>query len=115
QIAVGYRAAATTPLESEDRSRSFHDLFEMSRERFKASLFFRSRAGPGFGALAKLRTNSCPTYWNFHARKEMGATQSKYRCHVGYVARAGGAVRCNRLEKRLSPAARNTWNRGPTV
>ena len=45
QVIAGYGAAATAPVESENRSRSLNDLPQMSRERSKASLFFRSRAG----------------------------------------------------------------------
>ena len=45
QVTLGYRAAATAPVKSENRSRPLHNLPQVSRERSKASLFFRSRAG----------------------------------------------------------------------
>ena len=41
----GYRAAATAPLKSENRSRPLNNLPQVSRERSKAPLLFRSRAG----------------------------------------------------------------------
>ena len=45
QVTAGYRAAATAPVKSESRSRSFHNLPEVSRERSTAPLLVRSRAG----------------------------------------------------------------------
>ena len=45
QVTAGYGAAATAPVESENRSRSLNDLPQVSRERSQASLLFRSRAG----------------------------------------------------------------------
>jgi serine/threonine protein kinase len=45
QIAAGHRAAATAPFKSENRSRSQHNLPQMPRERSKAPLRVRSRAG----------------------------------------------------------------------
>ena len=46
QATPGHRAAATAPVESENRSRSFHDLSEVSGERSKAPLLFRARDWP---------------------------------------------------------------------
>jgi eukaryotic-like serine/threonine-protein kinase len=45
QATLGCRAAATAPVKSENRSRSQHNLPQVSRERSKASLRFRSRVG----------------------------------------------------------------------
>ena len=45
QVTLGYRAAATAPLKSENRSRSQHNLSQMPRERSKAPILFRSRVG----------------------------------------------------------------------
>ena len=45
QVTLGYRAATTAPLKSENRSRSQHNLPQMSRERSKAPILFRARAG----------------------------------------------------------------------
>ena len=54
---AGHRAAATAPVESENRSRSLHDLSEVSRERSKAPLLFRSRAGRRPRTLAEARAD----------------------------------------------------------
>ena len=53
QATLGHRAAATAPLKSENRSRSLNNLPQMPRERSKASLLVRSRAGRRPGTLAK--------------------------------------------------------------
>ena len=45
QVTSGNRAASTASVESESRSRSFHDLPEVSRERSAAPLLFRSCVG----------------------------------------------------------------------
>jgi serine/threonine-protein kinase len=45
QATLGYGAAATTPLKSENRSRSQHNLPEVSRERSAAPVLVRTRAG----------------------------------------------------------------------
>ena len=45
QVTLGYRAAATALVESENRSRSLNNLPQVSRERSKAPILFRSRAG----------------------------------------------------------------------
>ena len=45
QVAPGHRAAPTASVKSENRSRSQHNLPQVSRERSKAPLLFRSRAG----------------------------------------------------------------------
>ena len=45
KLLLGYRAEATAALKSENRSRSQHNLPQVSRERSKAPLLFRSRAG----------------------------------------------------------------------
>src|SRR5262249_50965345 len=79
------RASATARMESENRPRAFHNLSEVFRERSTASLLVRSRACGRFGTLAKARTNSSEAKWTFHTFKEMGATESKYRCPCGVV------------------------------
>src|SRR5437764_1377611 len=48
-----HRTAATAPAESENRSRPFHYLPQVPRERSRAPLFFRSRAGRRPRTLAK--------------------------------------------------------------
>ena len=45
RLLLGHRAAATAPVEPENRSRSFHDLSEVPGERSAAPLLLRSRAG----------------------------------------------------------------------
>ena len=45
KLLLGYRAAATAPVKSENRSRPLNNLSEVSRERSKAPLLFCSRAG----------------------------------------------------------------------
>ena len=77
QATAGHRAAATAPVESKNRSRSFHDLSEVPRERSKAPLLFRSRAGRRPGTLAKARANPGKAKWIFHTGQQMGATESK--------------------------------------
>ena len=63
-------------MESENRSRSLHNLPEVSRERSAAPLLFRSRARPRLGALAKARTDPCETERIFHTCQQMGPTKS---------------------------------------
>ena len=53
KLLVGYRAAATAPVKSENRSRPLNNLPQVSRERSKAPLLFRSRAGRRSRTLAK--------------------------------------------------------------
>ena len=64
--------------ESENRSRPFHDLPEVSRERSKAPLPFRALAGRRPRPLAKARTNPGEPQWVLHTLQEMGATESKH-------------------------------------
>ena len=52
QVTSGNRAAATTSVESESRSRSFYHLPEVSRERSTAPLLFCSRPCRRLGTLA---------------------------------------------------------------
>ena len=70
QVTPGYRAAATAPLKSENRSRPLNNLPQVSRERSAASLLVRSRAGRRPGTLAKARTDSGPPHRSFHAGKK---------------------------------------------
>src|SRR5207249_7444646 len=58
QATLGYRAAATAPVKSENRSRSQHNLPQVSRERSKAPLLFRFGAGRRSRTLAQARTRS---------------------------------------------------------
>src|SRR5436190_862226 len=96
---------ATAPLESENRSRAFHNLSEVFGERFNAPLLVRSRARGRFGTLAKARTNSGTTHWSFHARKEMGVAESNY-CGVDrVVGRPGSGRGRDHLEERISSAS----------
>ena len=45
----------------------------------------------------------------------MGAAQSKHRRDGGNVARAGGAFRGDRLEKRIHSSPGHNWNRRSAV
>src|SRR5262249_6444816 len=103
QVSSRYRAAATAPLKSEDRPRSLHNLPEVPRERSEAPVFVRSRTGRRSRTLAKARTDSGAAHWSFRARKKMGTAQSKHRSHGVNGARPRGAVRDDRLEKRICP------------
>ena len=91
QVTAGYRAAATAPVKSENRSRSLNDLPQVSRERSKAPLLFRSRAGRRSRTLAKARTDPGAAHWNFHARQEMGATESNQRATCSVPGRTGSS------------------------
>ena len=53
KLLLGYRAEATAAVKSENRSRSQHNLPQVSRERSKAPVLFRSRAGRRSRTLAK--------------------------------------------------------------
>ncbi len=68
QATAGHRTAATAPVKSKDRSRSFHNLSRMPGERSKAPLLFRSRAGRRFGTLAKARTDPGEAHTGFFTR-----------------------------------------------
>src|SRR5262249_33089687 len=115
QAAPGYRAAPPAPIKSKDRSRSLNHLSQVSRERSKAPLLVRSRAGRRSRTLAKARTDSGAAHRSFRARKEMGATQSKHLSHGGNVARPRSAIRSDRLEKRIDSATGNKRNRRSAV
>ena len=45
KLLLGYGTAVTASVESENRSRSLHDLSQVSRERSEAPLLVCSRAG----------------------------------------------------------------------
>ena len=70
QVTSGNRAAATASVECESRSRSFHDLPEVPRERSAAPLLFCSRAGRRPGTLAKARTNPSQAHRSCSPRKK---------------------------------------------
>ena len=65
----------------------------------QAPISVRTCAGGRFGTLAKARTDSGAAHWNFHARKEMGATQSNKRATRSIPDRTGGGCWLDRLEK----------------
>ena len=99
RLLLGHRAATTAPLESENRSRPLNNLPQVSRERSKAPILFRSRAGRRSRTLAKARADSGATHWGCRPRQKMGATQSNQRATGGIAARAGGGCWLDRLEK----------------
>ena len=59
----------------------------MLRERSAAPLLFRSRAGRRSGTLAKARADPREAKWIFHARPQIGATQSKHHCAIHAASR----------------------------
>ena len=110
------RAAATTAVEPESRSRPGDDLPEVSREGSGAPLLVRSRARRRFGTLAKARTNSGAADRPLHPRKEMDATESNY-CGAGGIA---GGAGCdggrNDLEERpCPPSSHHNRNRRASI
>ena len=115
QVTVGYRAAATAPLKSENRSRPLNNLPQVSRERSKAPLFVRSRAGRRPGTLAKARADSGAPHRDLRPRQKMGATKSNQRAPCGIAGRIGSGSWLDRLEKRIYPASGNNWNRRSAV
>src|SRR6266542_1527387 len=99
----GNAAAATTPVESESRSRPCDDLLEVPREGSGAPLLVRSRARRRLGTLAKARTNSGAADQPLHTRKEMGATKSNQRGAGGITGRPCCGGGRNDLEERPCP------------
>ena len=99
QVTAGHRAAATASVKSENRSRSFHNLPQVSRERSKAPLLFRSRAGRRPRTLAKARADPGAAQWNFHPRQKMGATQSNQRAACSVAGRSGSGRRAGSFGK----------------
>ena len=86
-----------------------------SGERSTAPLLVSSCVRGRSWALAKARTSPRPAYWNFHARKEMGATQSN-NCALSSVpdgSDSGGMCDC--LEKRPIPPPRRSRNRSASI
>src|SRR6202035_5145496 len=77
-------------MESEDRPRPVNDLPQVSRERSKAPVLFRSRAGRGSRTVARARANSGAAHWNFRARPQMDSTQSHHGGADSIVDRALG-------------------------
>ena len=67
---------------------SQHNLSQVSRERSKAPILFRSRAGRRSRTLAKARADSGATHWSFRSRQEMGAAQSNQRAAGSIAGRA---------------------------
>ena len=91
------------------------DLPQMPRERSKAPLLFRPRAGGRLRALAKARADCCASHWGFHAWKKMGATQSN-ECAVSSVfGRSSRGRWLDCLEKRTNPWSDNDRNRCAAV
>src|SRR5436189_6092379 len=90
QVIAEHRAQVTAPVKSENRSRSQHNLPQVSRERSKAPLFFSPRPGRRPRTLAQARTDSGAAHWSFRARKEVGATQSNQRATCSVSGRIGG-------------------------
>ena len=99
QVTLGYRAAATASVESENRSRSLHNLSQVSRERSKAPIFVRSRAGRRFGTLAKARTDPGAAHWIFtRGRKWVRRNPTSALLAASLIALAAAAG-LDRLEK----------------
>jgi serine/threonine protein kinase len=99
QATLGYGAAATASLKSENRSRSQHNLPQMPRERSEASIFVRSRVGRRSRTLAKARTDPSLAHWNFRPWQKVGATQSNQRAACGMCRRFGSGRWMDPLEK----------------
>ena len=78
---------------------SQHNLPQVSRERSKAPILFRSRAGRRSRTLAKARADCSAAHWSFHARQKMGATQSNQRALGSMSGRSGSSRWLDRLEK----------------
>src|SRR5438552_8598216 len=91
-------------MESENRSRAFHNLPEVFGERSKRSLLFCSRAGGRPRTLAKARADSGTPQWNFHSRSQMGTTEPKHRCPRHGVNHPRDWRKCDRLEPRIGSA-----------
>ena len=97
---------ATAPLKSENRSRPFHDLPEVPRERSAASLRIRSRTGRRPRTLAAARANRGATHWFCYPRKEMATTQSSHGRLCSVAGWSGSSSGRDHLEKRLNPPLR---------
>src|SRR6266481_8544795 len=82
----------------------------MPRERSKASLRLRSRAGRRLGTLAKLQTNCGTAHRTGRPRKKVGATQSNQRATCSIDDGTGRSCWLDRVEKRIDPAANNDWH-----
>ena len=93
-------------LNQQNRSRAFHGLPEVPRERSAAPLLVRSRAGGRPRTLAKARTNPCAAHRNFCARQN-GCNeiqlQPSQRCRWLAWSRPSG----DRFEKRVMSAGAN--------
>src|SRR4029077_7484369 len=89
---IGHGTAATAFVESKSKSRSFHHLPEVPRERSTASLLVRCRIGRRPRTLVKARTNSGKAKWIFHACGQMGAPETRYCCADRVVCCSGGGV-----------------------
>src|SRR5262245_1190675 len=111
QATFGNRTTAATPVEYKRRSRSFHDLPEVPRERSCASLLFCFSACRRLGTLAETRANPSQTHRSSWPWEEMAPTKSNY-CHgSSIVARTGSGHQRDRLEKRAIPSPRNSRHR----
>src|SRR4029077_9988809 len=76
-------------MEPQNRSRSFHDLPEMSGEGSETPLLVCSGAGARPRTLAKARTDPRAAHWHFHPRAQMGATQPKH-CRSHHLVNCTG-------------------------
>ena len=107
QVTGGYRAAATAPVKSENRSRSYRQSVSSASRKIQSAVTLPLSRWPKIlERWLKHEPIQARTHWNFRARKEMGAAQSKYRRHGSNVARAGGAVRRGSFGKVNFPALR---------
>src|SRR5207244_1053823 len=111
QATLGYGAAATAPLKSENRSRSLNNLSQVSRKRSKAPLLFRSRTGRRPRALAKARADLGPTHWNLNPWPKVGSAQSNQRAASGVTRGVGSDRWMEYLEERTSPPSGEQRNR----
>ena len=98
-------------VESENRSRAFHDLSEVSGERSKAPLPFCTRACRRPRALVKARADSGTPHWNFHARRQMGTEEASHCCCGHVVARFGNRHGLEYLERRTRQPSQRSGNK----
>ena len=92
QVTLGYRAAATAPLKSENRSRSLaQSVSSASRKIQSAATLPLSRWLKILERWLKHEPIRSAAHWSFHARKKMGAAQSNQRASGSVSDRTGGS------------------------
>jgi serine/threonine protein kinase len=114
-VTAEYRAEATTPVKSKNRSRSFHNLPQVSGERPKAPLLFRSGAGGRSGTLAEARADPGEAKWVLQTLEEVGATETSYCCVDSIIGCIGRSHRLECLAKRTDHPSTREGNRSASV